>query len=165
MESFSSIPTFRITERLIDTIEELSRRSEKSVYIESGKEMLKLAKVVHSRNLRRLFEVESELREDLALPPSATLFRIILRAENLDILHHRVIETEKILGEFGRIDISRPYLSKIRKEYEQFVTLRAKSALWEICDGMPVEDSKLREALLEVGRFAKIMLSPDFIPF
>lgn len=151
--SFSSLPTYKISEKILDSISILKEIS-KNILIENYEEMFFLIKDIIENKIEELQMKELSLREKLNLPPYSTLIKIKIKANTIEDLFK---ETEKVLKDFIYYEPEKnETIYKNKKIFIQNIIIRIPTEFWEIKDGILQKEDNLTKKLLSLNHEIEI---------
>jgi len=153
--SFATIPTYKITERILDTISYLKILS-KEIIIEDFEDLSFILNDVIEENIEQLQTKELTLRDKLSLPPYHTLIKIKIRDKTSDGLVEQTKEVMETLTQFNPEKYRLAYKDKKTKDITQNVLIRVPKQSWDIERDTFVRDEDLYEKLAQLGKSIEI---------
>lgn len=153
--SFGTIPTYKITERILDTISYLKILS-KEIIIEDYEDLAFILNDIVEENIERLQTNELYLRQKLNLPPFSTLIKIKVKNKESDIVVEQTKEVLETLVEYNPEKYRLAYKDKKTKEIIQNILIRVPRQTWSIQDGIFIKDEVLFEKLMNLGKEVEI---------
>jgi primosomal protein N' len=159
--SFATIPTYKITERILDTISYLKILS-KEIIIEDYEDLSFILNDVVDENIEQLQTKELSLRDRLSLPPYHTLIKIKIKNKESDILVEDTKMIMDILKNYEPEKYRLAYKDKKTREIIQNILIRVPKESWQIRNGEFLNDPDLFEILESLGKPIEIDSSSLF---
>ena len=159
--SFATIPTYKITERILDTISYLKILS-KEIIIEDYEDLAFIINDIAEENIEQLQIKELQLRQKLNLPPYNTLVKIKIKNKESDSLIEETKMIMDVLENYEPEKYRLAYKDKKTREIIQNVLIRVPKESWQIRDGEFLNDPDLFEILQSLGKSIEIDSSSLF---
>jgi primosomal protein N' (replication factor Y) len=115
MDSFFSIPDFRISEKIFNLLLDIRAKTKNAFLVQTRNKEHNVLKLALSGNLADFYRTEIKQREDFNFPPFKVFIKITIMGDKR-VISKEMKELKKYLEEYS-FDIYPGFISKIKGKY------------------------------------------------